>query len=187
MVLLGGVQWIILKCKLAIENHQRLAEEAKIKSELAKNEENTKSPAPEPIIQIVKEEVFKRRIHIDEKVVLGLGSGGTVVFEGTLNGRLVAVKRMLLQHNQIAEQEIKYLQKVDLHPNVITYFDKEEDRDFLYLAIEKCEGNLENLVELMKATKATEFEEWKNLPLASMYADKPEDLEKPTSIVSIML
>lgn len=40
---------------------------------------------------------------------------------------------------------------MDLHPNVITYYDKEEDKDFVYLAIEKCEGNLENLVELMKA------------------------------------
>ncbi len=30
-----------------------------------------------------------------EEKVLGLGSGGTVVFEGSLNGRPVAVKRML--------------------------------------------------------------------------------------------
>jgi len=41
-----------------------------------------------------------------------------------------------------------------LHPNLITYYDKEEDRDFICLAIEKCEGNLENLVELMKAILA---------------------------------
>ena len=58
------------------------------------------------------------------------------------------------------------MQKVDLHPNVITYYDKEEDKDFVYLAIEKCEGNLENLVELMKAVTLTEESEWKNLPLA---------------------
>jgi serine/threonine protein kinase len=42
---------------------------------------------------------------------------------------------------------------VDLHPNLITYYDKHEDRDFIYLAIEKCDGNLENLIELMKAAK----------------------------------
>jgi hypothetical protein len=42
------------------------------------------------------------KIIIDESKVLGLGSGGTVVFEGTLNGRAVAVKRMLLQHNHLA-------------------------------------------------------------------------------------
>lgn len=51
-----------------------------------------------------------------------------------------------MQHNKVASKEIKFLQKVDLHPNLITYFDKEEDNDFVYLAIEKCEGNLENLV-----------------------------------------
>lgn len=33
---------------------------------------------------------------MNEKYVLGLGSGGTVVYEGLLNGRIVAVKRMLL-------------------------------------------------------------------------------------------
>lgn len=72
------------------------------------------------------------------------------MYEGTLNKRVVAVKRMLLQHNIVAQKEIEFLQKVDLHPNLITYYDKEEDKDFVYLAIEKCEGNLENYVELMK-------------------------------------
>jgi hypothetical protein len=61
------------------------------------------------------------------------------------------------------------LQKVDLHPNVITYYDNEEDKDFVYLAIEKCEGNLENFVDLMKAVSLTEQEEWKYFPLASIY------------------
>jgi serine/threonine-protein kinase/endoribonuclease IRE1 len=58
---------------------------------------------------------------------------------------------MLVQHNKLARKEIQFLQKVDLHPNLITYYDKEEDKDFVYLAIEKCEGNLEHFVELMKA------------------------------------
>ena len=42
---------------------------------------------------------------------------------------------------------------VDLHPNLITYYDKHEDKDFIYLAIEKCEGNLENLIDMMKRSK----------------------------------
>jgi hypothetical protein len=41
----------------------------------------------------------KRKIIVNDKVILGLGSGGTVVFEGLLNSRVVAIKRMLLQHN----------------------------------------------------------------------------------------
>lgn len=50
-----------------------------------------------------------RKIKINEEKVLGLGSGGTVVFEGLLNDRTVAVKRMLLQHNKLARKEIQFL------------------------------------------------------------------------------
>jgi len=35
----------------------------------------------------VKEKPVPPKIIIDESKVLGLGSGGTVVFEGSLNGR----------------------------------------------------------------------------------------------------
>ena len=59
---------------------------------------------------------------------------------------------------------------MDLHPNLITYYDKEDDRDFVYLAIEKCEGNLENLIELMKAVKLSPTsKEWHSFTLAATY------------------
>ena len=67
----------------------------------------------------------KQKIVIEESKVLGLGSGGTVVYEGKLNGRIVAVKRMLVHHNTLAMKEVEFLQKVDLHPNLITYYDHE--------------------------------------------------------------
>jgi len=89
-------------------------------------------------------------VKINESKILGLGSGGTVVFEGEFRGRAVAVKRMLVQHNKVANKEIQFLQKVDLHPNLITYFDKEEDDNFVYLVLEKCEGNLDHLVHLLQ-------------------------------------
>jgi len=50
-------------------------------------------PPPPPI---VIEKPTPPKIIIDETKILGLGSGGTVVFEGSLNGRKVAVKRMLV-------------------------------------------------------------------------------------------
>lgn len=40
-----------------------------------------------------------------------------------------------------------------MHANLIRYFDKEEDKDFVYLAIEQCEGNLEDYVELIKMAR----------------------------------
>ncbi len=50
-----------------------------------------------------------RKINIRSEKILGFGSNGTVVYEGTLDERVVAVKRMLLQHNNLAMQEIKFL------------------------------------------------------------------------------
>ena len=85
--------------------------------------------------------------------MLGKGSGGTCVFEGKLHGRDVAVKRMLVQHSEVARLEIDFFQRVDLHPNILTYFHQERDKNFIYLAIEKCEGDLEQLIRLMKIYK----------------------------------
>ena len=48
-------------------------------------------------------------ITIDESKLLGKGSGGTCVFEGKLHGRQVAVKRMLRQHQDVANLEIELL------------------------------------------------------------------------------
>lgn len=77
---------------------------------------------------------------------------------------------------------------VDLHPNLITYFDKHEDRDFIYLAIEKCEGNLENLIELMKEIKSAPpgNTDWHNKTLGSLYKKDPSALNSPEFITSLM-
>lgn len=48
---------------------------------------------------------------------LGTGSNGTVVFAGKWDGRDVAIKRMLVQFNEIASQETKLLRESDDHPN----------------------------------------------------------------------
>jgi hypothetical protein len=51
--------------------------------------------------------------------VLGYGSGGTVVFSGELDGRPVAVKRMLRQFYEMARKEINALILADEHPNIV--------------------------------------------------------------------
>lgn len=51
--------------------------------------------------------------------VLGYGSGGTVVFSGELDGRPVAVKRMLRQFYEMARKEIDALILADEHPNIV--------------------------------------------------------------------
>lgn len=51
--------------------------------------------------------------------MLGYGSGGTVVFSGELDGRPVAVKRMLRQFYEMARKEIDALILADEHPNIV--------------------------------------------------------------------
>jgi hypothetical protein len=59
---------------------------------------------------------------------------------------------------------------VDLHPNLLNYYDREQDKDFIYLAIEKCEGNLEDLISLIaKAKTNPNPEDISKLPLSNIY------------------
>ena len=78
--------------------------------------------------------------------VLGYGSCGTVVFEGALDGRPVAVKRLLAHFHELARAELATLIASDEHPNILRCFAMEEDDDFVYVALERCERTLASLV-----------------------------------------
>lgn len=80
-------------------------------------------------------------------VILGYGSGGTIVYEGILDGRKVAVKRILKQFVDLAKQEIEALIDSDEHPNVVRCFAMEEDGEFVYLALERCDMTLADAIE----------------------------------------
>ena len=56
-------------------------------------------------------------LEVNQEQQLGIGSNGTIVFAGKWDGRAVAVKRMLVQFNEIASQETKLLRESDDHPN----------------------------------------------------------------------
>lgn len=79
-------------------------------------------------------------------IVLGYGSHGTVVFRGSLNGRPVAIKRMLSQFNRAADREISLLIRSDGHPNVVRYFLKEQQGEFVYLALQLAKMSLKDFV-----------------------------------------
>ena len=79
--------------------------------------------------------------------ILGYGSGGTLVFEGVLSGRPVAVKRLVRHYAQLAAREIEVLVRADDHPNVVRCFAHEEDAHFVYLALERCARSLADVVE----------------------------------------
>ncbi|KAJ7177973.1 hypothetical protein C8R46DRAFT_942898 [Mycena filopes] len=79
--------------------------------------------------------------------VLGWGSHGTVVYRGSLQGRPVAVKRLLQDFVTLASREVSILQESDDHPNVIRYYYQEAHSNFLYIALELCPATLADLIE----------------------------------------
>lgn len=87
--------------------------------------------------------------------VLGTGSGGTIVYKGTFEGRDVAVKRMLTVHYELASQEVSLLEQSEDHPNVIRYFCRREDFHFLYIALELCQASLFDLFKDNRRDMAT--------------------------------
>lgn len=74
--------------------------------------------------------------------VLGYGSHGTVVLRGSLNGRPVAVKRMMSRFNRAADREVSLLIRSDGHPNVVRYYLRETKNEFVYLALQLCNMSL---------------------------------------------
>ncbi|CAI5932243.1 unnamed protein product [Closterium sp. NIES-64] len=93
------------------------------------------------------------RLFVSRRVI-GHGSHGTLVLEGRLEGRQVAVKRLLSQFYERARQEIAALIATDEHPNVVRCFAMEEDESFVYVALERCAFNLTDLVLACRASLA---------------------------------
>ncbi|EGO01108.1 hypothetical protein SERLA73DRAFT_105633 [Serpula lacrymans var. lacrymans S7.3] len=79
--------------------------------------------------------------------ILGFGSHGTVVFKGSLQGRSVAVKRLLRDFVTLASREVSILQESDDHANVIRYYYQETHANFLYIALELCPASLADIIE----------------------------------------
>ncbi|CAN4083603.1 unnamed protein product [Withania somnifera] len=80
------------------------------------------------------------------------GSNGTVVFEGIYEGRVVAVKRLVRAHHDIAFKEIQNLIASDRHPNIVRWYGVEQDQDFVYLALERCICSLSDLIQIYADT-----------------------------------
>lgn len=93
------------------------------------------------------------KLSVNTKIVLGYGSSGTVVYEGSLSGRKVAVKRLVKEFYSTAEKETTMLIESDEHNNVIRYYATEEDGQFVYLALSYADGSLDALVELELSTE----------------------------------
>ncbi|OBA25885.1 Pkinase-domain-containing protein, partial [Hanseniaspora valbyensis NRRL Y-1626] len=113
------------------------------------------SPIKESSENIVLDETVN--ITISNKI-LGYGSAGTVVYQGSFQNRPVAVKRLLLEFYDIASQEINLLTMSDDHPNVVRYYCSEVTDKFLYIALELCTTSLDVIVERKKYMNSRKME-----------------------------
>lgn len=134
-----------------IENTQK-----QLREEMEKIEKMEKTDIQSPQVsnrkKIANEEVMIGNLIVSPKI-LGYGSAGTIVFEGSLNHRKVAVKRLLREFFHMAEKEIKALIVSDAHPSVLRCFAMEQDEEFIYLALERCQGTLHEFVNSQKFNK----------------------------------
>ncbi|XP_062189270.1 serine/threonine-protein kinase/endoribonuclease IRE1-like [Phragmites australis] len=86
------------------------------------------------------------KLYVSNKEI-GRGSNGTVVFEGSYDGRQVAVKRLLRSHNDIAEKETQNLIISDRDPNIVRLYGCDHDSDFVYISLERCQCSLADLIQ----------------------------------------
>ncbi|KAJ5070909.1 ire1-related [Anaeramoeba ignava] len=82
------------------------------------------------------------------KNIIGYGSNGTVVYEGILNKRKVAVKRMIKEFcSSTFQKEVQTLLESDDHPNVVKYYSTKEFNDFVYIALQFCPFTFEDIIK----------------------------------------
>ena len=90
-------------------------------------------------------EIFKHFNDVENS--LGTGSYGTIVYRGKFGQREIAIKRVLKTVSNEVEREISIMMKIDRHPNILKYFAKEEDENFIYIGTELCELNLATFIQ----------------------------------------
>lgn len=84
-------------------------------------------------------------IEFEKTDVLGRGGFG-VVYRGTYNGEIIAVKRIILENVDPLNREVMLQTQLD-HVNVLKILTVEQSSDFRYIVLELCTGTLEQLCD----------------------------------------
>ena len=89
------------------------------------------------------------KISYNPNLELGKGAMGTAVFEGLFEEhRKIAVKRLLAENWSSVDREQALFLEADDHENVLRYYATEScTTNYCYIALELCEGTLEQLIE----------------------------------------
>lgn len=106
--------------------------------------------------EVVSDENWRpvsENLSVNKAIEIGKSGNGTVVYEGFYGGRSVAVKRLLRSHLKVNHDEINLLRESHHHPNIVMYYGHEVDRDFVYLVMELCACDLDDLIQMSSAEK----------------------------------
>ncbi|XP_042889377.1 serine/threonine-protein kinase/endoribonuclease IRE1-like isoform X1 [Penaeus japonicus] len=145
---LGGIGILLYK---QAKDYARLSQEMSSRRLWSQGSNNSTSGSTTNVTAQVEElengSVRVGKIEFDPLQLLGKGCDGTFVFQGSFDGRSVAVKRVLPRCFSIADREVDLLRESDQHPNVIRYFCTEQCRQFRYIALELCSATLEDFVQ----------------------------------------
>ncbi|KAJ0818160.1 putative protein kinase IRE1 family [Helianthus annuus] len=79
--------------------------------------------------------------------IIAKGSNGTVVFKGSYDRHMVAVKRLVKTHHDVVSREIQSLIVADQHQNIVRWYDTTRDGAFIYLSLEPCDCSLYDLIQ----------------------------------------
>ena len=126
---------------------KRGARKGKRGAKKSMNPESMEDLALVPEVTQKDGELVVGRLRINTTVCLGNGSSGTTVFPGSIDGRDVAVKRIVRSTHSLAAKEIKHLLSSDENAHVVRYMGKEESTNFTYIALDRFTASLDQVVE----------------------------------------
>lgn len=66
-------------------------------------------------------------------VKITTGNSDTIIFKGIFDGRLIAVKRLMKDLEDVATHEKEILLNSDSHLNIVRMYGTESDEAFIYL------------------------------------------------------
>ena len=89
-----------------------------------------------------EEKILSENLSYNPKSIIGRGSDGTRIFDGTFSGRKVAIKRLEIENVDMGLREADLLLLGDEHENIIKLYCTKETDEFYWIAMEKCEFNL---------------------------------------------
>ena len=132
-----------------LDKHREVREKTKMDSKKVDQSEKVLNNFEDEFVSQSRNEgplVVVGSVSFFKKKSLGRGSN-SVVFEGNFGQRRVAVKRILVdadEEKQSIQREIKIISKVDCHCNIVRFFHTESDDNFIYLALELCDGTFDD-------------------------------------------